>query len=65
LYSCIEEMSPHRAGPGAFILLILGVAMSIVMAIVIGCRLRRIGMGPRRRRKNRLDSDYLVDGMYL
>jgi len=61
-----EEMSPHGAGPGAFILLIIGVAMSIVMAIVIGCRLRRISLGHgRRRRKNRLDSDYLVDGMYL
>jgi len=61
----LEELSPQRAGSGAVFLLIVGLGMSAVMAVIVGCRIRRIGIGSRRRRKNRLDPDYLVDGMYL
>lgn len=60
-----DELSPHKAGPGAVFLFIVGLGMTAVMAVIVGCRLRRLGVGARRRRKNRLDPDYLVDGMYL
>lgn len=39
--------------------------MSILMVIILGCRFRHRKSGVRRRGKNRLDPDYLVDGMYL
>ncbi|ODM99697.1 hypothetical protein Ocin01_06981 [Orchesella cincta] len=58
-----EELSPHSAGAGAVFIFILGLGMSIIMVIIVGCRLRRVGR--RQRGKNRLDPDYLVDGMYL
>ncbi|CAG7832656.1 unnamed protein product [Allacma fusca] len=58
-----DDLTDHAAGPGAVLAFIMGLAMSIIMVVVVGCRLRRIGT--RRRGKNRLDPDYLVDGMYL
>lgn len=65
LISDSDELSPHKAGPGAVFLFIVGLGMSVVLAVIVGCRLRRLGAGARRLRKNRLDPDYLVDGMYL
>ena len=53
----------NRAGPGAVLAFVAGIIMSIAMVVMVGCRLRRIGT--RRRGKNRLDPDFLVDGMYL
>ena len=53
----------NTAGPGAVLAFAAGLIMSISMAVMVGCRLRRIGT--RRRGKNRLDPDFLVDGMYL
>lgn len=63
LTNLTEELSPHTAGAGAVFIFILGLGMSIVMVLIVGCRLRRVAR--RQRGKNRLDPDYLVDGMYL
>jgi len=59
----LEGLNPHVAGAGAILAFIVGLGMSILMIVIVTCRLRRVGN--RRHRKNRLDADYLVDGMYL
>lgn len=52
--------------PAAVLLLILGILMTTVMAVMLGCRLR---LARRRMRRGKSpfahDADYLVNGMYL
>ena len=60
-----DELSEDSPGFGAILAFVMGLGMSVIMVIIVSCRLRRMKMGSRRRGKNRLDPDYLVDGMYL
>jgi hypothetical protein len=61
----VGEAPETVPGAGAVLAFIIGLGMSVIMVIMVGCRLRRVKLGSKRRGKNRLDPDYLVDGMYL
>ncbi|XP_077286829.1 uncharacterized protein LOC143911699 [Arctopsyche grandis] len=53
--------------PGAILLLTLGVCMTSIMVVLIGCRLKMARRRMRRLGKSPFahDADYLVNGMYL
>lgn len=62
----LQDGEAERPG-GAILSLTLGVCLTCVMAILIGCRLRVVRRRMRRGGKSPYahDADYLVNGMYL
>ncbi|KAG5674918.1 hypothetical protein PVAND_004863 [Polypedilum vanderplanki] len=61
----ILEHSGHVEKPtGAILSLTLGCLVLAALSVVIGCRMRRVNVR-RRRHGKAVDSDYLVNGMYL
>lgn len=62
----LQDGEAERPG-GAILSLTLGVCLTCVMSILIGCRLRVVRRRMRRGGKSPYahDADYLVNGMYL
>lgn len=62
----LQDGEAERPG-GAILSLTLGVCLTCIMAILIGCRLRVVRRRMRRGGKSPYahDADYLVNGMYL
>jgi len=61
----IREHSGHVERPtGAVLSLTLGCLIMAALAVVIGCRMRRVNVR-RRRHGKAVDADFLVNGMYL
>ena len=50
---------------GAIVALSLGLSITAILLIFVGCRLRNVKRRLRRSRMNSNDADYLINGMYL
>jgi hypothetical protein len=56
----------YRSNKGAVIALALGLCITAVLLIFVGCRLRNVKKRLRRGRPlNSNEADYLINGMYL
>ena len=62
----VEEESVAQSNQGAVIALALGLSITALLLVFVGCRLRSVKRRLRRGRPlNSNEADYLVNGMYL
>lgn len=62
----IQEHGGHGEKPtGAILSLTIGCLILAALSILIGCRMRRVPVRRRRHGGKAVDSDFLVNGMYL
>lgn len=62
----IREHGGHVDKPtGAILSLTIGCLIMACLAVLIGCRMRRVTVRRRRHGGKAVDADFLVNGMYL